>query len=313
MNNVLVLGATGGMGSALTYELAKRGVHTIAFARNKQKLEEFFHAEALVTIQAGDVFNEVELNEAMKKVDIVFHAINLPYEEWADKLEDVMDRILQGCQRNGAKLAIVDNIYAYGINNNQNPLTETATKQPQTKKGKVRLRLQQKALNSNVPVVIAHFPDFYGPNAENTGMHYMLQNMVRNKRAMFVGSQTIPREYIYTMDGAKALIELAYTESAYGQCWNIPGARAISGEEVIQIVKEITGYTKKVSTVSKNMVRFIGLFDKSMREYVEMYELNDNPVFLDGQKYQREIGDVPKTPYEEGLKHTLTIMEAKKG
>lgn len=305
----LVLGASGGMGSALTFELANRGFEVTAFARSENKLRMIFEKHKNITIQAGDVFKMGDLEMVAKDVDLIFHSVNLPYNEWKDRQEIMLKNILQVSDRYKAKVAIVDNVYAYGRCFGRK-VTEDFPKKPHTNKGHIRLKLEKMALSSKVPIVIAHFPDFYGPYAESTVLHYMLQSIVKNKRAMFVGNQQVEREYIYTPDGARALIELALTDASYGECWNIPGAGTIAGEELVELIKNNTGYSKKVSTVTKGMVRFSGLFNKMMREYVEMYYLNEDPLVLDGSKYEKRIGVIPRTTYQDGMAHTLQVMNS---
>ncbi len=39
---------------------------------------------------------------------------------------------------------------------------------------------------ANVRMFIAHFPDFYGPNAENTLVHHTLKGILANKMSSFV-------------------------------------------------------------------------------------------------------------------------------
>lgn len=165
------------------------------------------------------------------------------------------------------------------------------------------------AHRQGVPALIAHFPDFYGPNAENTILNFTLSSMLANRSPRFVGPLDVKREYIYTPDGAKAAVELAMRESAYGQHWNIPGYGVISGHELIEMARKITGNRKKVSTVGKGMISFLGLFNRGMREVAEMLYLTEEPVVLSGEKYERLIGPVPKTPYEEGLRKTLAYMK----
>lgn len=299
----LVLGATGGMGSAIVYELLERGVEVTAFARNLEKLNKLFKNHQVRLVQ-GDVFNEEQISRAAEYADIVFHSINIPYQEWEDKQPILMKNILNTVKKTRTKLVIVDNIYAYGRNLGT-LVAETTRKDPHTKKGKIRLELNSMAKDSGVPMLIAHFPDFYGPHAENTLLDYMFQAIMKDKKAQFVGDQTISREYIYTPDGAKAVCELAMQDRFEGGHWNIPGTGTITGKEIIELVRELTGYEKKVSTVSKNMIRLLGVFDPGMREMVEMFYLNEDPVVLDGGKYEREIGQIPRTPYKEGFQKTL--------
>lgn len=310
MEKALVLGASGGMGYAIVKELIEREIEVIAFARSKEKLEKLFKNREKIQIVTGDVFNEKDLINAAKGIDVIFHAINIPYSEWYEKQPTLMRNVVRAAESANSKLAIVDNIYAYGRGTGSSRVNEEYPKNPHTKKGKIRVELCNIAFQANVPVLIAHFPDFYGPNAVNAMLTYTFDKMVQNKKTMFVGNKQNAREYIYTPDGAKAIVELAIHEKAYGQSWNIPAAGVISGEKIISIAGSHLHYQKSVSTVTKGMIQILGVFDKQMREVVEMLYLTEDPVVLDGSKYEKEIGTLPATPYEEGIKRTLDFMKS---
>ncbi|GAA4713859.1 NAD-dependent epimerase/dehydratase family protein [Brevibacillus fulvus] len=311
MKKALVLGATGSMGYALVQELVKRNVEVTAFARGEERLRAFFANQNGVTLFPGDMFHPDSLDQAAADADVIFHAVNLPYGQWEQKLPLLTDRLLAAAQATGAKLVVVDNVYAYGRSNGQK-VTEETPKQPASKKGKIRLQLEQTIKQSAVPALIAHFPDFYGPHAGNTLLHYTMQGILSGKKAYFVGNQQIEREYIYTPDGAKALVELALHDFAYGQNWNIPGSGVISGAEIIRILREASGYRRRVGTVTKPMLRFLGLFDKMMSEMVEMMYLTEQPVILSGEKYEKFIGKVPMTAYRDGILQTWNWMTARR-
>lgn len=309
MKKALVIGATGSMGFAIVNELSKRGIEVNAFARGEERLRRLFGKNPNVNLMAGDVFKIDRLIEAAKGADVIFHAMNVPYGEWEEKQPQLVGHILSAAERSGAKLVAVDNIYAYGKGDGTK-VNERSLKAPHTKKGKIRLQLETMIKSAKTDALIAHFPDFYGPMAENTQLHYTLSAVLANKSAMFVGDQRTKREYIYTPDGAKALVELSLRESAYNQNWNIPGCGVISGEEFVQILRELTGYQKRVGTVTKTMLRMMGLFNKQMREMVEMMYLTEEPVILSGEKLEKELGAIPMTPYREGIRQTLQFMKA---
>ncbi|MCP1321147.1 NAD(P)H-binding protein [Bacillus sp. S0628] len=310
MKKALVLGASGSMGYAILNELCGRGIHVVAFARNKERLGALFSGNKHVEVVAGDVFVKEDIMNAAKDVDIIFHVINIPYSDWEKQQEKLLINILEVSKHYGIKLGIVDNIYAYG-RQGEGLVKEEAKKRPHTKKGKIRLQLEEMAKQANVRMFIAHFPDFYGPNAESTLVHHTLKGILANKMSSFVGDKKIAREYIFTPDGAKAMVELALHDEAYGQNWNIPGYGVITGEEMIQHIRELTGYTKRVITVKRGMIQFIGLFDKQMKEFMEMLYLTEKPVVLSGEKYERYIGDIPKTSYYNGLKEMIISMQKK--
>jgi nucleoside-diphosphate-sugar epimerase len=307
MKKALVLGATGGMGFSIVNELSERGIEVVAFARTKEKLNKLFSHKSNVTAYAGNIFNVEDILNAAKGVDVIFQAANIPYSQWEEKLALFMSNILSAAKEHSAKVALVDNIYAYGRSRGGR-ITEEFQKNPHTKKGQIRLNVEKLVKESGVKALIAHFPDFYGPNAENAILHYTLDSIVQGKKAGYVGNQELKREFIFTPDGAKAIVNLALYEGAYGQNWNIPGYDVISGKELVQIIRELTGYEKGVYTISKNMIRFLGLWNRDMREVVEMFYLNEQPVVLDGSKYEQTFGEVPHTSYREGLRETIEFM-----
>jgi len=309
LKTAIVIGASGGMGYALVNELAKREIQVKAFSRNKEKLNALFQEHKNITIISGDVFNEQELMKAAKGVDVIFHAISFPYQDWEDRHMQCLDILIRVAQKQQAKIALVDNIYAYG--RQATIVTEEAKKEPHTKKGKIRLAMENKLKDSNIPSLIVHMPDLYGPNAENTILYETLKSVVKGKKANFVGNMKVAREFLYTFDGAEAMIGLALRPDTYNQNWNVPAVQAITGEQLVTILREITGYSKEVRTISKAMIRFIGIFSPFMKEMVEMMYLTEKPVILSGEKYEKEIGILPRTSYKVGLQETVLWLNKK--
>lgn len=307
MKTAAVLGATGGMGFSLTKTLVEKGIKTIAFSRSKSNLEKYKKDWGpLAEIMAGDAMNKTDVEKAVSKADAIFHTINIPYQEWDPALSRILSTILQACKKQEKPFIYVDNIYSYGLQNFK--VKETATKNPHTKKGKLRNQLLNQIKSSDVQYIIAHFPDFYGPHTGNTLLHYTLQQLVEKQSGRFVGKTTIPREFIYIKDGARALVELALREEAYGEVWNIPGAGLITGKEIEQFASAHLQKQIVLKPVAKWMISGLGIFNPFMREYAEMMYLNETPVILDGSKYEDRIGPVSKTPYEKGIGETLNFL-----
>lgn len=194
--NAIVFGASGGMGYALVMELVSRGFDVTAFARNEQKLKKLFGHIKEVRIHQGDAMNPDEVAEACRKKEFIFHSINIPYPEWADGHPRIMQNLLQAVKQENSRFILADNIYAYG--RQSEAVTEAASKDPHTKKGKIRLHLEQMVKSAEIPYLILHFPDYYGPKAENTYIHYTLNQMLQNRTSQFVGSLDLERIYLYS-------------------------------------------------------------------------------------------------------------------
>lgn len=310
MKKALVMGAPGGMGYALVHELTSQCVEVAAFSRNREKLESLYRDVRNVTIFPGDAFNPHELSNAAAGVDIIFYAVSFPYSEWAAKHPQCLDIALEVAARKKAKVVLINNVYVYG-KQNKGKVTEDAEKNPYTKKGHIRLEMEKRLTESSVPTLNLYMPDFYGPNAENTIVNAVLKSVLQNKKARFVGSTKVPREFLYTMDAAKAMIELAQRPDAYNQSWNIPSAHLITGEELFAIIREAAEYKKTIRPITKEMIRFMGLFSPAMKEIVEIMDLTENPVVLSGEKYENNINPLPRTSYKQGIEETLCWMKKK--
>src|SRR5690625_1959923 len=114
MKKALVLGASGGMGYALVRELVSRGIAVVAFARRKEKLDALYKNESDVLIFTGDVLDKAAVTNAAKGVDTIFHAVNFPYPVWKKTHPLCVEILIQVAEAQQAKIAFVDNIYAYG-------------------------------------------------------------------------------------------------------------------------------------------------------------------------------------------------------
>jgi nucleoside-diphosphate-sugar epimerase len=244
--------------------------------------------------------------------ELVFHSVGLPYPEWESKQIPIMNTILRGASGLAKRMVLVHSVYAYGYP--QTPLvSETHPTDPQTKKGKIRREMEEMLAKAHdkgqIKGVVARFPDFYGPYADNSFLHSVLRSILEKKTVYWVGPLNVEREYVFMPDAAKALVRLAREDHAAGQAWNVPGEGGITGHQVIEYASKILGYEPKVVSVKKWMLRLLGIGDKTMREMVELYYLYDRPFLLDGQKYQTQIGDIPRTPFQVGLQQTLDWMK----
>jgi nucleoside-diphosphate-sugar epimerase len=106
-------------------------------------------------------------------------------------------------------------------------------------------------------------------------------------------------------------VDLATHPECYGEAWNLGGAGEISGADFIQKVYLAAGREPRFRTVGRGMLKLAGIFNPFMRELPEMLYLQETPVILDDSKLRAKLGDIVRTPYDQGISDTLEWMRAK--
>lgn len=311
MKKVFVAGATGGMGYALVNELTSRGIEVIAFARTLEHLKERFSSNPLVNYIAGDVLKREELLQSVQGADFIIHAVSFPYEQWEEKHIPCLQNLLDAAKSVNGTFVMIDNIYAYG--KATSPVNEDAPKLPHTKKGKLRLLMAKKIESSNVPYLILHLPDLFGPYAINTALYSTLQAVVQNKNAYFLGRMDVTREFAYTLDAAKAAVELSLDKTCHSQHWNIPGSLKMTGDELQDFLCTHYSYRKHLKSATYRMVAFLAVFSRFMREQKEMMYLAYTPVILSSEKLEKVLGTVPLSDGWDSLRETMGWIKEQAG
>ncbi|WP_413380696.1 NAD(P)H-binding protein [Alkalihalobacillus sp. 1P02AB] len=309
MKKAIVLGATGATGQVIITELLAKKVQVIAFARTETKLKELMkkhHYDQKLSYKVGDIFNYEEIVEAAEGSEIIFLCSGVSYQDMREKLFLFGESAMKATEILGAKIVVVDGIYVYGYQTGKGD--ENHPKQPHTKKGKLRVEYENLIFSDkwkNAKALIVRLPDYYGATSQGSYLQPTLEGMAAQKLSFFFGDLKTPREYVYLPDAGKMIVNIAEKDDSYGENWNIPGGGVISGQEIIQIAREITGNRKMVIPLTKNMVRCMGLINSFMREVVEIMYLTKEGFVLSGDKYEKRIGPIPTTSYRQGIKNTL--------
>lgn len=318
LKKAIVVGATGGTGAAITEELAKRGIRTVVFGRSAGKLEQLrarLGNPEHVTIATGDAFRPHEIVKAAEGADVLFHCANVPYHEMESKLIPLGESVMEAAEQLGLRVVAVDGIYPYG-RRQMDRVTEEHPKQPHTRKGKTRLAFEKMLFGSKwsrAKVMIVRLPDYYGPTAnEASYLGSTLEAIAAGKMAFFIGNMHVPREYVYLPDAAFMIAELAANEEAFGENWNIPGGGVISDREIVRIARKASGSAKPVIPLGRVGLSLLGVAVPVMKEVVEMLYLTEEPLLLSGEKYERRIGPVRTTSFEEGIADTIRMLQQRK-
>jgi len=137
----VVLGASGGTGSAIVRELIFRGHRVRAVSRGGGAPD---GAEGM----KADVSTREGARAAVQGASVVYHAAQPPYTRWPEEFPPMTDAILDGAASAGAKLVFADNLYMYGPGNPQ-PITEETPQRATGRKGRTRILMAERLLEAH--------------------------------------------------------------------------------------------------------------------------------------------------------------------
>ncbi|HRJ17050.1 MAG TPA: NAD-dependent epimerase/dehydratase family protein [Saprospiraceae bacterium] len=304
----VVLGASGASGRAVVQELKRRNLPFRAIGRSAH----FSDFE----MTAADVFNPDELLRAVQGASHVYLCIGLPYSTkiWQQQWPLLMQNTIEVCETVRARLIFLDNIYMYGPAPLAVPFDETHAQHPTSRKGIVRKQtadmLLQAIEDKRVDALIGRSADFYGAQAVNSGLYVsFLDRMLKGKSPLSIAPKGVPHTFANTSDNGRALVALAFEESAYGQVWHLPVGEPITPEEATEIFNRVLGTQFKSGFMPDILLGFLSLFIKVLKEVAEMQYQNKTPYSMSFEKFRRQFPDFETTPYETGFREMAASFQ----
>lgn len=301
---VTVLGATGGIGRAVTHELAHRGHEVLAASRSIATE----HVPAGVRTVPTDLHDPAATRRAVDGADVVVMAAQVPYSRWATELPGLVDAALDAATQADARLVMVDNLYAYGAPDD--PISERTPEDPGTVKGRLRRDLGDRLLAAHADgrarVTIGRFADYYGPDGPNSVVHMLGVRRVLNGRTprAYVAPDH-PHTFHFLPDAARGFATLVEHPDADGRTWILPAAPPVTQRDLLGELARLAGLPPKVAVVRPWMLRLAGMVDADLREAWELRHQFDRPYVIDTRRFERAFGPLRVTPHPEALEATL--------
>jgi nucleoside-diphosphate-sugar epimerase len=299
----VVLGASGGTGSAVVRELAARGLPVRAVTRRGAT-----DVPEGVQQLAADVGTAEGARRACEGAAVVYHCAQPPYTEWPELFPPMTRAVIDGAAAAGAKLVFADNLYAYGPPDG--PMTEETPQRAEGAKGLTRIEMADAILGAHADgrlrCAIGRSSDYYGPRgtASIAGENLMTPAL-QGERARWIASLDQPHTLNYLGDMGRALVTLGEHDEADGQVWHLPAAEPLTGRQFLELVYEAAGHPPKFSVAPRLLITVAGKFNPLVKELKETLYQFDRPFVSDASKFQRAFGPFEPTPHPEALGVTV--------
>jgi nucleoside-diphosphate-sugar epimerase len=300
----VVLGASGGLGSAVVWQLVQKGKRIRAVYRSAQRVDLGHRIEVV----RGDISNPDRMTTICQGASVIYHCANAPYPEWRKALPPMMDAVIRAAETSGAKVVYGDNLYMYGqVSGLITPdLPDRATGKKGLVRSKIAAQLMDAHRSGRIQATIGRASDFFGPGVLNSMMgEVVFQALVEGKTLNLIGKLDVPHTYTFIEDFAKGLVTLGEREEALGEIWHIPSAETLTTRQFLDLIFAEARYTPQLRIASPLMLNFLGLFSKMMCELKEISYEFEQPFIVDHQKYERVFGSDP-TPHREAIRRTIS-------
>ena len=307
----LVIGATGGIGGAMARALAGHGWRVKGLSRNPGRAAAE-HAIPGVEWHGGDAMRSADVVAAADGVSLIVHGANPPgYKDWDKLIVPMMDSSIAAAKTTGARILLPGNVYNYDPVRDP-VVSETTPEHPVSRKGRLRVEMEQRLRDSGVKSVIVRAGDFYGPGGTaNSWFSQMVKPGKPVRSVAYPGAREVGHSWAYLPDLAETMVRLAEREAELEPCdvFNFGGTWFERGADMARAILRVAGQPEdKVRGFLWPALIGLSPFVPLFREILEMRYLWQQPLKLDNAKLVAFLGSEPRTPLDQGVARALQSL-----
>ncbi|GHJ35976.1 NAD-dependent epimerase/dehydratase family protein [Streptomyces sp. TS71-3] len=291
-----------------------------AGAATARLLAEQGHSVRVVTRSGGspepgiehvalDATDSERLIETARGAAAIHNCAGLPYQRWVSEWPPLAASLCTAAEATGAVLVMLGNLYGYGPVDG--PLTEELPLAATGPKGRVRAAVWERALAlheaGRIKAVELRASDFFGPGVTDGGhlAARVMPRLLAGKPVSTLGDPDTPHSWSYVPDVARALVEVAGEERAWGRAWHVPTGPALSVRAMADRLAAESGAGQvAVRRLPPAVVGIASLLSPLLRELKEVRYQFDRPFVVDSSAYEAEF-TVRTTPVDEQVKQTV--------
>jgi nucleoside-diphosphate-sugar epimerase len=307
-SRILVLGAAGRFGHAAADAFRAAGWSVTSLVRPGAGKR----APRATEVVEVDALDHAAVSAAARGADVVLHALNPPYTEWARLALPLAYSAITAAESAGATLIFPGNLYNHG-----SPLPtvidEATPMQPTSHKGRLRVAIEDgmaDAAERGLRAIILRAGDFFG-GGRGSWLDLVIAKDIARGRVTYPGPLDLVHEWAYLPDLAATMVRLADRRDRFGafETFCFPG-HAVTGREFTAAVARAMGRGLQVKRMSWWLIHLLQPIVPLSRELSEMAYLWKEPHRINGAKLEAATGEVAHTPLDLAMARALEDLAA---
>ena len=261
-------------------------------------------------IEAIEAVTRDEAVAAAQGCDVVLNALNPAITEWNKNALSLAYAAIAAAEGSGAMLLFPGSVWNYG---RAMPavLDETTPMQPTTRKGGMRVEIEQRtreACDRGLRAIVLRAGDFFG-TGRGSWFDLVIAKDIERQRLTYPGPLDVMHAWAYLPDFAEALVQLAERRASFGayETFGFPG-HAVTGSELIATIESVTKSKFNVRPMSWWFLKTFGQLLAMGRELSELEYLWRVPHQISGDKLAGAIGEIPHTPLPRAVASSLRAL-----
>jgi len=241
---------------------------------------------------------------------VAYQCAQPAYHRWPQEFPQLQRAILDAAERQIVSVVLADNLYMYGPV--RRALREDLPMMARTRKGRVRARMAQEALDRHtagrVRVAIVRAADFFGSEVHSSAVgERVFHRALAGQTMQIIGPGDQPHSLTFVDDFGRTLALLGSDDRSYGAVWHVPNAPPMTLDAFAGLVSSAAALPTKVTHISKLALRLAGIGLPAARELVEIYYQFDRPFIVDDNKI-RSTFSINPTPIELAIERTVAVL-----
>lgn len=279
---VLILGASGKIGKHSARAFAAAGWTVRRFDRQSQ-----------------------DMTEAAKGCDVIVNGLNPPnYHDWATIIPRITGQVIEAARVSGATVLLPGNVYHFG--DRPGIWSETTPAKPVSRKGQIRLKMEQDYAASGVQTIILRAGNFIDPDGQGCVMSTVYLRSIEQGKITLPGPADTRQAMCYLPDWARAAVALAEMRQDLPGFVDVPFAgHTLTARELKSGIEKLRGRDIRFVRFPWWLFRLTGPIWELARELTEMRYLWNTDHALSGERLKQLLPEFETTPIDEVLRSVL--------